>query len=131
MIVTLSPHHVKAAENLAREAPGGPGFDIVLATESVTAEERERMRADVPRLGLKAPYRNGTVLDLARETVAIARSGLKARARLEPNGKDETQYIDTLMEIVAQGRTPAEELLEKFDGPWAGSVDPVYAEYSY
>ena len=27
--------------------------------------------------------------------------------------------------------TPAEELLEKFHGPWGGSVDPVYKEYAY
>ena len=29
------------------------------------------------------------------------------------------------------GITPAEELLEKFHGPWGGSVDPVYKDYAY
>jgi glutamate--cysteine ligase len=27
--------------------------------------------------------------------------------------------------------TPAEELLEKFHGPWGGSVEPVFSEYAY
>ncbi len=29
------------------------------------------------------------------------------------------------------GRTPAERLLEKFNGPWGGSVDPAYTEYAF
>ena len=29
------------------------------------------------------------------------------------------------------GRTPAEEMLEKFEGPWRGSVEPAYDEYAF
>ena len=29
------------------------------------------------------------------------------------------------------GTTPAEELLEKFHGPWGGSVDPIYTDEAY
>ena len=29
------------------------------------------------------------------------------------------------------GRTPAEEMLEKFHGPWHGSVEPAYDEYAF
>ena len=36
-----------------------------------------------------------------------------------------------LEEFVARGITPAEELLEKFHGPWGGSVEPVFGEYAY
>ena len=32
---------------------------------------------------------------------------------------------------ILRGITPAEELLEKFHGPWNGSVDPVYDDYAY
>ncbi len=34
-------------------------------------------------------------------------------------------------EFVARGITPAEELLEKFHGPWGGSVDAGVHEYAY
>ena len=30
-----------------------------------------------------------------------------------------------------RGHTPAEEMLEKFHGPWDGSVEPAYEEYAF
>ena len=33
--------------------------------------------------------------------------------------------------IIDSGRTPAEEMLEKFHGPWQGSVEPAYEEYAF
>ena len=103
-------------------------WDLV---KDMTEEERLRLRDEVPRFGLKTAYRDGTVGSLALEVLKIAEAGLKARRRLEPNGKDETQYLETLWQIAESGRTPAEELLEKFEGPWQGSVDPVFREYAY
>ncbi|HLB98491.1 MAG TPA: glutamate--cysteine ligase, partial [Acetobacteraceae bacterium] len=41
------------------------------------------LRAAVPSQGLKVAFRGGTLRDLAREVVAIARDGLRARARLD------------------------------------------------
>ena len=34
-------------------------------------------------------------------------------------------------DILESGRTPAEEMLEKFHGPWHGSVEPAYEEYAF
>src|SRR5687768_6552267 len=46
-----------------------------------TIEEREALRHAVPRLALEAPVPGGgTMLDLAREVVDLAASGLTARA---------------------------------------------------
>jgi glutamate--cysteine ligase len=48
-------------------------------------EGRERLRAEVPRLGLDAPLPGGgTLRDIAGHVLAIARGGLAARARLPP-----------------------------------------------
>ena len=47
-------------------------WDIV---KDWTAEERQKLRDDVPRLGFKATIRGRSVLDLARETLALARAG--------------------------------------------------------
>ena len=95
------------------------------------AEERQRLRDDVPRLGFKATIRNRDVKSLAGEALALARAGLKKRNRLDPYGVDETRYLGPLDDFVDRGRTQAEELLEKFHGPWGGSVDPVFKEYAY
>jgi glutamate--cysteine ligase len=96
-----------------------------------TAEERQKLRDDVPRLGLKAQIRGRSVHDLARETLTLARKGLAKRERLDAQGRDETGYLAPLDEIVERGRTAAELLLEKYHGPWGGSVDPVFDEYAY
>ncbi len=61
----------------------------------------------------------------------FARAGLVRRRHLDISGQDETRYLDVLEDQLARGTTPAQELLEKFRGPWAGSVDPIYAEEAY
>ena len=47
----------------------------------LTAAERAAIREQVPVHGLRTPFRGGTVRDLARQMVALAREGLAARAR--------------------------------------------------
>jgi glutamate--cysteine ligase len=96
-----------------------------------TAEERQKLRDGVPKLALGAAIRGRSVRDLARECLAIAREGLARRARLDIGGRDETRHLETLDDIVARGITPAEELIEKFKGPWGGSVEPVFSEQAY
>ena len=68
---------------------------------------------------------------LARETLQLSARGLVRRKRLDRNGRDETRYLRPLEESIARGITPAEELLEKFDNEWRGSVEPIFDEYSY
>ena len=96
-----------------------------------TPEEHHALRAEVPRQALKTRFRDRTVADLARETLAIAHAGLKARARTDSFGEDEAHFLDALFAIMASGRTPAEEHLEAFHGRWAGSVDPLFTEKAY
>src|SRR5271157_1364535 len=47
-----------------------------------SAEERQRLRDQVPRFGLKAEVGGRTALDLARECLDLAHAGLARRARL-------------------------------------------------
>ncbi len=96
-----------------------------------TAEERQKLRDDVPRLGFKAKIRDRDVLSLARETLALARAGLARRKKFDPYGADETRYLKPIEELAERGETAAEEMLQKYHGAWGGSVDPVYTEYAY
>jgi glutamate--cysteine ligase len=96
-----------------------------------SAPERQQLRDEVPRLGFQATIRGRSVLQLAKATLALSEQGLRRRRRLDRNGRDETRYLRPLQEFLARGITPAEELLEKYRGPWGGSVDPIYAEYAY
>jgi len=96
-----------------------------------TAEERNSLRDEVPRLGLETPFRGGTLADAGREALAIARSGLQARARLDSSGSNETGFLEVLDQIVASGRSPAQWKLDAFHGRWEGCVDPLFTEYAY
>jgi glutamate--cysteine ligase len=96
-----------------------------------TAEERQTLRDEVPRLALRATIRGRSVLDLAKACLALSREGLQRRARVDIAGRDETQYLRPLDETVERARTPAEDLIEKFKGPWGGSVEPAFEELAY
>ena len=61
-----------------------------------TAEERQKLRDDVPMLGFKAEIRGVTVRELASQTLAVAREGLTRRGRKDRDGLDETQYLAPL-----------------------------------
>ena len=95
-------------------------------------EARQKLRDDVPKLGLKAVTPSGESLrDLGQRVLAIAEGGLAARARLNAAGDNESGFLDPLREIVARGTTPAEVLLERYHGDWAGDLDRIYEEQSF
>ena len=96
-----------------------------------SAEDRQKLRDAVPKLVLGATVRGRSVLAIAAEVLALAGAGLKRRNRRDPSGKDETRYLKVLEERLARKTTPAQELLDKYHGPWRGSVDPIYDEQAY
>ncbi|HEX6858735.1 MAG TPA: glutamate--cysteine ligase [Caulobacteraceae bacterium] len=96
-----------------------------------TREDRIKLREDVTRLGLKAEVAGRSVRDVAVDLVAIAREGLRNRARLDGGFLDETNYLGELEIIADSGVTPAERLLERYRGPWQGDVSKVFEEAAY
>ena len=95
-----------------------------------TWEEQVRMKADVPRMGLKAPFRGGAVRDVAQRMLAISAEGLRLRREYD-GSLDEVHFLDSLMEIAISGRTPAEDLLDRYDNAWNGDIGPVFTEYAF
>jgi glutamate--cysteine ligase len=94
-----------------------------------TIEDHHRIRGEVPRLGLKAQGPRGrTFQQLGAQILDIAASGLKARARLNKAGQDESIYLAPLREIVDSGKTPADRLLDLYNGPWGGDISHVYQD---
>ena len=86
------------------------------------------LRAAVPREGLAAAWRAGSLRDLARDVIAIARDGLRARARHNVLGVDESIYLKPLEEIVAGEPTEAEYWLARYHQAWQGDVRRIFAE---
>jgi glutamate--cysteine ligase len=97
------------------------------------AETREALRVAASEDGLQAEVGKIKMHDLAREVVAIADAGLKARARPGAGGlvPDETHFLNALKDTLESGKTPADEMLEKYHTEWGGDMKGVYADYSY
>jgi glutamate--cysteine ligase len=93
-----------------------------------SAEARQKLRDEAPRLGFAAEIGGRTVREVARDMLALARGGLARRGRRDAQGRDETRYLDPLDAIVESGVEPARVWLERFAGAWGRSVDPVFAE---
>ncbi|MBN9274173.1 MAG: glutamate--cysteine ligase, partial [Mesorhizobium sp.] len=100
-------------------------------TSSWTYAEALAMRNEVPEQGISAPFRNTTLREIARDVLAISRTGLKNRARKNRDGYDETSFLNTLDEVVARGTTSAEEMLSAYHTRRGGSIEPVFMEYAY
>jgi len=96
-----------------------------------TAAERQALRDDVPKLGFKARIKGRYLFEIARECVMLAHGGLKRRARLDQGGRDESRHLEPLDRIIDLGKSPAEEMLDKYNGVWQHSVDPAYTEYCF
>lgn len=94
-------------------------------------EEREQVRQDTPRLGLKTATPSGTLQSLAKKVLDISERGLKSRAQLNPSGNDETGFLCDLKEIAESGRTPAELKLERFHNNWKGNIKAIFTEFAY
>jgi len=94
-------------------------------------EDHERLRSDVTRLGLKAQVNGRSVRDVAIDMVAIAKEGLKNRNRLSAGMVDERGYLGELEEIADSGITPAERLLDLYNGEWKGDLSRLYRDFAY
>ncbi len=85
-------------------------------TRGWTVEEIRALRDAVPRQALGASLRGRPVRDIARDVLAIARDGLRAR------GLGEEVYLAPLEEIAASGLTQAERWLQLFERAWGGDA---------
>jgi glutamate--cysteine ligase len=96
-----------------------------------TAEQRHALREAVPRTALRTRVGNTTVLEVARQALAIARSGLQRRAVVNAKGVDERVFLEPIEAILQQGCTPAEEMLSRFEREWGQRTDPLFVEYAF
>jgi glutamate--cysteine ligase len=103
-------------------------FDL---TRDWTEAEREHMRRNVPVYGLHTPFRDGILQDIAKEIVAISSDGLKRRGHLNSDMEDETIFLNAVEETVTSGRTPAQEMLERYNNGWQQDLNAVFKEYAY
>ncbi len=103
---------VEAAERLVRRYPW---------------RDYTTLRDLVPKLAMDTPWQSGTVRDLARDVLAVARDGLRARAKRE-GLSDESIYLAPLDAIASGGPTQAEYWLSRYQTAWQGNVGRIFDE---
>ena len=96
-----------------------------------TLEERTNLRKDVNRHGLSTPFRDQTVLEIAKELLKLSTAGLKNRNKLNEDSFDESQFLAPLEDIIGSGQSPADQLLLKYNGIWKGDISKVFDEYAF
>ena len=97
------------------------------------AETREALRVTASVDGLRAKVGNIDMHELSKSVLDIAHAGLAKRARTGAGGMipDETHFLNALMESVETKKTPADELMDHYNGAWAGDLNRIFAEFSY
>ena len=105
-------------------------WDLVKGWDAPTREEL-RIAASVD--GLHAKVGDIDMHALAKEVLDIAHAGLSSRARPGAGGMipDETHFLNALIESVETKKTPADELMDHYNGAWAGDLHRIFAEFSY
>jgi glutamate--cysteine ligase len=96
-----------------------------------SAEDRQTLRDTAPTLGLAAKVRGNDLRSVALDMLAMARSGLERRRRLNAKGQDETIWLRPLGAIAESGRSPAHVWLDRYWGPWGRSVYPAFEEATF
>ncbi len=96
-----------------------------------TAADRDALRLSAPMLGLDAPIAGRTLQDVAKDALALARQGLKARHELGCAGDDESGFLDELDEIAESGISPAERLVQEYHQDWGGDLSRIFSAHAY
>ena len=101
--------------------------------KSWNENDRESLRIAAAKEGLNGSAGNIKLIDIAKELVQISENGLRQRAKASSNGlySDETLFLDSLKENIEKKKSSADELLEKYYGPWEKDVTKIFGEYSY
>ena len=83
----------------------------------------EYVRRKTPHCGLDMNIKHLSLRDIVKEIVDISYQSLKSFT----NGEE--KYLEPLMEYTNKGITPADVIIERYNGEWKGNIFK-FAEYS-
>ena len=93
-----------------------------------TAEQRNQLRIDVSKTALQAEINGRKVLDVAKDVYKLAKSGLVARENLNFEGFDESVFLNMIKDTLDTEKTPADHMLDAYNGTWGGDITKIYTE---
>ena len=90
-----------------------------------------QLRIDVPAKAIHAEICGKSLKTIGKEVLKISKGGLERRNRLNGEGFDERLFLVPLDEVIASGRTSAEQLLWLYNGPWQKDISRIYDEMAF
>ena len=93
-----------------------------------TAEQRDQLRIDVAKTAFQAEIGGRKVGDVARDMLEISRAGLAARGRKNWEGFDESVFLHPVERALKTEKSPAENMLDVYNGMWGGDIEKIFTE---
>ncbi len=107
------------------EIASGQAWDMIA---DWTHKEVIAMHNSAPKMALKTPFRDTTILQLSETMLDIVRGGLERLNCLNPDGKNETIHLTPLMDAINHGQTQAEQWFDAYAHDWNGNIDRIFSE---
>jgi len=82
--------------------------------DSLSWQELNELRCQVPKHGLDLEFKGFRLADIARELISIAEYSLQE--------ENEAIYLEKIKELVMQGKTPADVIIENWNSSWNGDI---------
>ena len=96
-----------------------------------TYNDVSNLAEEVAKKGLNSQIKGNKIIDVCRELIDFSKEGLKRRGILDSRGRDETQYLNVLEEIVQNKKTPAENMLDNYERKWNKNITNLIKELAY
>jgi len=94
-------------------------------------EEIIQLNNDVQKYGLKSKLKGQKIQNICVEILKIAQKGLRLRNYLNKNKQNEEYFLNTLIEIVNSGITPAEKLINEYVDKNNNCSNKIFLDNSY
>ena len=88
-------------------------------------------RVSAAKDGLSGEIAGKPIYEFAREMVDIAYQGLRARARLDGAGTDESGFLHPLKTAIDNQQSPADAMLEAFHQSWGQDIRALYPHHDF
>jgi glutamate--cysteine ligase len=98
---------------------------------SWTHEQVFALHGSVAKAGLAARAPDASVLEVARELVALSRAGLRRQNVRDASGADESVLLAPLDAVLERGTSPARHWVDEWNGPWRQDISRLVEAARY
>ncbi len=89
-------------------------------------EQINEARTNVSSQGMNTMLNGQKIFSIVKQVVTLSVQGLRRRALRNPNGADETRYLEPLLTLLDIEQTEAERLISLFNTQWNQDINPVF-----